>query len=73
MIADALVAIAVLFAQGSVIGAPATATRGLFAPSMAPDGPLVAQPPPPLADTRELSWDSGQCFDSWVATLVPSP
>jgi hypothetical protein len=67
------VSIAVSFAQGSVIGATATATRALFTPSMAPDGPLVARQPPALAVTRELSWDSGRCFDSWIGTLVPSP
>jgi hypothetical protein len=69
------ISIAASFAQGRLIGAHASATRALFTPSMSPSGPLVARQPPPLAITRELTWDndSGECFDSWVGTLVNSP
>jgi hypothetical protein len=67
------ISIAVSFAQGTVIGAATAATRALFTPSMNPSGPLVARQPPPLAVTRELSWDRGQCFDAWIGTLGGSP
>ena len=70
------VTVAASFARGPIDGRPTTAIRGLFTPSMNPNGALEPRKLPPLVVTRELTWESGDaifCYDAWVATWEPAP
>ncbi len=73
------VTIAASSARGPLVGRSATAIRGLFTPSMNPDGSLESRKLPPLAVTRALTWagdgeiDAADCYDAWVATKEPAP
>ena len=74
------VTIADATAFGSFDGSEAVfAARGLFTPSGDPDGAFVTGTLPPLAVTRNLSFDKpvvdnhSECFDAWVATWEPAP
>jgi hypothetical protein len=71
------VTIATSLGQGQINGRATTAIRGLFTPNMDPSGTLEPRKLPPLAVTRELTWQSGDdedfCYDAWVATPEPAP
>jgi hypothetical protein len=71
------VTIATAVAEGTLAGRPLFAFRGLFSPSRDPDGALATAALPPLAVTRELSYQTpdryDSCFDAWVATWEPAP